>query len=262
MKQQKVAKSHKLRKMPTKVKKRVLLCAVVLIFLLVVGISVFLIYLIPDCLEGLRTILTSIVAALFGGLLTLLGVAITIKKGERDRVEDERKKHIPYLNLVKYKDGETIAVTNDIEIGVIRRLKRTPMTEDVRLKYSYIFMRSIYVKNISNSCLILRGILINNRYVEFINNQLVEANGIAKIPRENLGYITYEDGLIVKLIVSDALRNIYYFDLEMELGCDKTVPYEEGKEKYMLTERRCVSKRISLPKVLEDKNLLDEIGNA
>lgn len=233
----------------------------VLDFIIGVSLSVYLIYLIPDSYKGLQTIVTSIVAALYGGLLTLLGVAITIKKGERDRLEDERNKHIPYLNLVKFCDTETPNIDSTVEIGDIRWIKHKHTTEDVTLKYSYVFWKNIYVKNISNSCLILKGILINNRYAEFINNQIIEQNGIAKIPREDLGYKTYENKLKTKLVVLDALRNVYYFDLEIDLLDGRIVSYEEGLNTYSLTQYKCVPKRISLPKRLEDIDLLNEIGN-
>ena len=54
-----------------------------------VGVSVYLIYLIPNC--GIKNILAPIVAAIYGGLLTLVGVAWTIKKGDKDRKEDREQ---------------------------------------------------------------------------------------------------------------------------------------------------------------------------
>lgn len=228
-------------------------------FIIGVGISVYLIYLIPDHLEKLRTIITSIVAALYGGLFTLLGVAITIKKGDQDRKEDERKKHIPYLNLVKYKDTETPDIDGEIELAPFIHIQQKSIPEDITLKYSYVFLKSIFVKNISNSCLILKGILINNRYAEFVNNQIVEANGKVKIPRDDLGYKTYEDALTVKLFALDALRNIYVFDIEIELCYGQEVSYKEGQKSYSLMQYRCIPKRISLPKMIDNKDLLSEI---
>ncbi len=230
-------------------------------FIVGVALSIYLIYLIPDRLKDLQTIVTSIVAALYGGILTLLGVAITIRKGERDRIKDEKNKYIPYLNLVKFGDTEIPDIDSTVEIGDIRWLKHERPTEDVTLKYSYEFLKNIYVKNISNFCLILKGILINNRYAEFVNNQIIEANGKVKIPRKNLGYKTYEYPLKVKLIALDVLKNVYYFDLEIELLGGRAIPYEEGQNTYSLTEYKCVPKRISLPKILEDKKLFNEIGN-
>lgn len=62
------------------------------------GIAIYLIYIIPN--ETLQSIIVAIVAALFGGLFTLIGVAWTFKKGDIDRKEDERKKNIPYMKVV------------------------------------------------------------------------------------------------------------------------------------------------------------------
>lgn len=52
-----------------------------------------LIYKIPD--QTLQTIVIALSAALIGGLLTLLGVIMTIKKSDKDRIEDEIKKARP-----------------------------------------------------------------------------------------------------------------------------------------------------------------------
>ena len=52
-----------------------------------------LIYKIPD--QTLQTIVIALSAALIGGLLTLLGVIMTIKKSDIDRKEDEIKKARP-----------------------------------------------------------------------------------------------------------------------------------------------------------------------
>ena len=55
-------------------------------FLFGVGFSIYLIYIIPN--KDLRTVVLAIVAAVYGGMMTLVGVAWTIKKGDKDRKED------------------------------------------------------------------------------------------------------------------------------------------------------------------------------
>ena len=60
-------------------------------FLVGIGVSVYLIYIVPD--STLQTILTAIVAAIFGGMLTLAGVVLTIRWTKRQG-EDDRKKAI------------------------------------------------------------------------------------------------------------------------------------------------------------------------
>lgn len=79
----------------------------VLEFLLGMGLSGYLIYIIPS--EKLQSIVLTIFAALVGGAFTLLSVAWTIKKTDADRQndlsrielerkEEERKKFVPWVN--------------------------------------------------------------------------------------------------------------------------------------------------------------------
>ena len=69
-------------------------------FLWGVAITIYLIFLIPG--EPLQTIVLSITAAVYGGLLTLVGVAWTIKDNS-EKIKQERKLSIkPYLD-VRYK---------------------------------------------------------------------------------------------------------------------------------------------------------------
>ena len=62
-------------------------------FVLCFLLMILLIYKIPD--QQLQTIVLALVAALLGGLLTLLGVMMTIKKSDMDREEEERKRAKP-----------------------------------------------------------------------------------------------------------------------------------------------------------------------
>lgn len=62
-----------------------------------VGLSVYLIFLIPN--ESLQTIVTTIIAALYGGFLTLIGVAWTIKRQDREKKEEERKRAKPIFTF-------------------------------------------------------------------------------------------------------------------------------------------------------------------
>ena len=76
--------------------------------LITIGVTVYLIYIIPDAV--LQNIITTITAAFYGGLLTLVGVAWTIrnsaaerelaeKKRDEERKSEERKKYCPRFNV-------------------------------------------------------------------------------------------------------------------------------------------------------------------
>lgn len=60
-----------------------------------VALTVYLIYIIPNA--TVQNIVLVVVAALYGGLMTLVGVAWTIKDGQRKEQESKRLEKIPYL---------------------------------------------------------------------------------------------------------------------------------------------------------------------
>lgn len=64
---------------------------------------VLLIYKIPD--DQLRTIVLALVAALLGGLLTLLGVMMTIQKSDKDKREERANQIRPFFYYTPYFGG-------------------------------------------------------------------------------------------------------------------------------------------------------------
>lgn len=80
------------------------------------GLSVYLIYILPN--EQLKTIVTAVVAALYGGILTLVGVAWTIRHSDKERKDEEKKKAKPIFtfNMVldEIKDIRTKKVCFDV----------------------------------------------------------------------------------------------------------------------------------------------------
>ena len=80
------------------------------------GLSVYLIYILPN--KQLKTIVTVVVAALYGGILTLVGVAWTIRHSDKERKDEEKKKAKPIFtfNMVldEIKDIRTKKVCFDV----------------------------------------------------------------------------------------------------------------------------------------------------
>lgn len=129
------------------------------------GIAIYLIYIIPN--DTLQSIIVAIVAAVFGGLFTLIGVAWTFKKGDIDRKEDERKKNIPYMKVV-YGIKESSEVCAHIYEGL--DLSNTKEFEKVNGKSLYLItFQDCIMKNISESNIILQGML----YFEVTSNKEV-----------------------------------------------------------------------------------------
>lgn len=66
-------------------------------FVVGIGVSVYLIYITQD--QSLQNILIAMVAAVYGGMLTLAGVVLTIRKSDRDREEEEKKRAKPVFTF-------------------------------------------------------------------------------------------------------------------------------------------------------------------
>lgn len=66
-------------------------------FVVGVALTVYLIYIIPN--DSVQSIVLTITAALYGGLLTLIGVAWTIKDGQEREAESKRLGCMPFLQL-------------------------------------------------------------------------------------------------------------------------------------------------------------------
>ena len=62
-----------------------------------VALTIYLIYIIPD--EVLRVVVLSIIGALYGGIMTLVGVAWTIKNGQDREQEVKRLDNLPFLQF-------------------------------------------------------------------------------------------------------------------------------------------------------------------
>ena len=114
-------------------------------FLCGVGFSIYLIYIIPN--KDLRTVVLAIVAAVYGGMMTLVGVAWTIKKGDKDRKEDlqrlenerkeeERIKYSPVFSVVnKNIDMKkcVIIALDDVE-NIDKIVIQSDDTDNIRLQ--------------------------------------------------------------------------------------------------------------------------------
>lgn len=148
-------------------------------FVVGMGLTIYLIYIIPGKQveingvvtldNSLRNIITTIVAAVYGGLLALTGVAWTIRKGDKDRKEDlmriekerkeeDQKKYCPVFSVVDKKTDEqkrvicTLDVVENIDQIVARDVegfKLNPIilenTDKVEFyAYGFLFNDKLY----------------------------------------------------------------------------------------------------------------------
>lgn len=233
--------------------------SIVFDFLLGVGLTVYLIYLIPDKFNNLQTIVTAIVAAVYGGLLTLVGVAWTIKKGDKDRKEDlerhdrekteeERKKLMPYI---KVSLGDKITSFVNAEL----HKKNTDYLQD---KIWYCFtIKEFNIKNVSNSNILILGINVNGKYYEFGYNQLLERDGVCQIQTtRNWDYVSTTPLKNLELVVSDVLDNKYRISCKFSTeskGIMKETT-EQGEVVNIRYGSEYTVESVSIPKYLSEEN--------
>jgi len=84
---------------------------IVLEMILALIMSGYLIFIIPN--DSLQEIVLTITAALYGGVLTLVGVAWTIKKGDSERQELDRRNARPFLGIINCLSGKSITANNN-----------------------------------------------------------------------------------------------------------------------------------------------------
>ena len=130
-------------------------------FLYGIGLTIYLIYIIPEKYTNLQTIVTAIIAAVYSGLLTLVGVAWTIRKGDKDRKDDlerrdkERREDLERIDRERREDLERI----DKE-----------RTEEERKKYKPFFIAGEYC-NDKNIKIIVKSDFIENESFSFVFNE-------------------------------------------------------------------------------------------
>ncbi len=163
-------------------------------FVLSFLLSILLIYKIPDV--SLQTIVTAIVAALIGGLLTLLGVMLTIKKSDNARREDELKKAKPLFTfnmLDKEPAGNAI--------------KKLCVPEDLELE----FKQEVYaeLENSEKSSVKLTKLFHDGKWFELQGNKIM-------LPNKSCFFsFKYKSPLNIFLAVEDTFGQEYFYHIKV-----------------------------------------------
>ena len=181
-------------------------------FLVGIGLSIYLIYIIPDA--DVKEVLIPVIAAVYGGLITLVGVAWTIRKGEEnrkkdrnqlelDRKEEERKKVIPFVTLTKnFSSSKSLKIKYSCLDNYERICKKT--------KCYGIEVKNFAIKNISSIPFIIKAISLNGMLLEYEPAFVLEKNG--EITLEVTGNRIVKSEEMLKdlcLILYDVFENKY-----------------------------------------------------
>ena len=173
-------------------------------FVVGVGMSIYLIYIIP-C-DDLKEVVVPVVSAVYGGLITLVGVAWTIRKADSDRKEEEKKKAEPLFSfnlLFNDKLPETRLICAAFE------------ADKTQNSYSNI----AYIINSDNSNFYLDSILYKDVWYDIENSNCVLKN-------HDLYFVFYtteigEDNLKMHVKLKDVLGNYHYYQFSYAIRDNK-----------------------------------------
>ena len=224
-----------------------------------IAITIYLIFLIPN--DALQTIVLSITAAVYGGLLTLVGVAWTIKdtnekrkedllRIENERKEEERKKHIPYIRVSFDVDNLPPVVVNaNITKGLDFEKKEDLTLLKNKMFYS-VNIKNFDIKNISSQNIIIKGIIVHGKFYEFSSEEILEPNVCCKIQTTNNWWIPVAHPTNkLTLIVSDVIGNLY--EIECHISYDIETSRHQiatvGDEEYTGFEYSYIVTSVGLP---------------
>lgn len=213
-------------------------------FIAGMALTIYLIYIIPGKQveingvvtvdNSLRDIITTIVAAVYGGLLTLVGVAWTIRKGDKDKHEDEIEKFKPAFWVL----------TNDktLNKGVFDfRSELIGFSEIIHNNSNdcnWVSIGNFSIQNSDKTVFFIYGFLINEKIYEVDNKFVVNKDDIVRffvqdyhIEQLNIFYIIVED------LIGNLYKCCFSFDNESNheiriYGCTELLNFtkeENGK---------------------------------
>lgn len=187
----------------------------------------------------------SILAAIIGGGITLTGVAWTIRKGdadrkadllriEKERKEEERKMHVPYLKVVV--GVQTKEMVNCYIEQPLNFDDENSMTQMEKNTFYRIMIDDFLIKNVSSHNVLLRGIILDGKYYQFDNQHLLESNNVCQVRTTRNWELTFAKPLERLLIcVEDIIGNKYTIACKLNSVSNEShsiVTTDAGKEYY------------------------------
>ena len=170
-----------------------------------IGLTIYLIFIIPD--ESIKQVVIPIIAALYGGLITLVGVSWTIRKADKDRKEDEIKKARPFFSYNILRKEPTLDF-------VVQKICISDSMEDG------VFTSEVFVE-LENSNLSMFEIKRIHHDHKWVN---VEGNKIVLPGSKCLLNFRFSDNpMHIVLEIEDILENIHYYQIKvLPLGCQSS----------------------------------------
>ena len=216
--------------------------------LIALVLTAFLIYKIPEKYGSLQSIVTTIVAAVYGGMLTLTGVAWTIKRQDEIRKEDEKKKIKPYIVLT----NDTFNMSNIKKFGFANSEGYGKIGEDK----TYILDEEFLIKNVGRSACVLAYIKINGKKQNSLMQSLVKDEKvlIESFHQKNIVKIAEDDLSSIRIGIYDIDYNLYEYDVLFSIGmktCSLGYIVDKDKQYYIDNGNKPIYSKTIYPKYID-----------
>ena len=187
---------------------------ILLDFCIGIILTIRLIYVIPD--SNLQAVVIPIIAAIYGGMLTLVGVLLTIKKSDADKKKEELKKAKPLIFIADYRREQSSNVLNAKFDEFIYNDK----VFDGNKKYA---VGNFLIRNVDYSYSSLQGICFNNDIIWFRIAQAYDKNRAYYLTLNEKMEIPYSKEIKkVYLLLVDLHNNYFTYEVNCEFDKSKT----------------------------------------
>lgn len=219
--------------------------SIIVDLLIAVGISCYLIYIIPKQYCGLREIVSSVVAALYGGILTLLGVVLTIKRGEKN-------KNLPCIKILTENEQKG-RVDTKITIKFLQAMKNQEVGKDLNSRMQKNYFNDILIENISSTYIIIEKIEINGYKYDLNGDKFLDSRESVRIAVSEYCDFTVKTKATVRLYIKNSFKREYYIDFKLEgdMLDDKFV-ISDGDRKYEFEQIRYTVVHTYIPKEIKN----------
>ena len=167
-------------------------------FVLGIGLTVYLIYIIPNC--SLRDIIIPVISAVYGGLLTLVGVAWTIKDTNNKKRQDELNKAKPMFSLMT----DFYVALNSVYPTIPFYIPNYSSLNDVRYVSLFInsdtssfYIKSVYSQSFGLLTPTTNNVVLKNQHFKILINS------------DNA-----HDDKVILLALEDIFGRLFYYELQ------------------------------------------------
>ncbi len=200
-----------------------------------------------DLFNGIMTVFASI----YGGGLTLAGVAWTIKNQDKIRREEEKIKMKPYINYVSMMkdfkgtlcDSEKLMETVEVLIG----------KNDKEYLYETV-INDFIISNTNMNPFNLTGVIINDKYIKYKVGYYIEKDKLCLISFNRQVIFTKDKVEKFSILIEDLRKNEY--EVVLGINYNKTREIKPG----ISIDRKWSNKKISLNNDIEEINVYDVIN--